>query len=92
MSEEIDSPRKVAHELLAYARSHAPDSRLLGNVRAADIARVCEFCLGAAEEIIWRDQSIARLRLDVESRRDEADRERLARRDMERRISQVKEP
>jgi hypothetical protein len=42
MSEATDSINSVARELWRYANAWEPDVRLIGNVRAADIMRLCE--------------------------------------------------
>lgn len=41
MSERVDSIESVAGEMLKCALAWEPGARLIGNVRAEDIARVC---------------------------------------------------
>jgi hypothetical protein len=50
MSEATDDLRSVAAELLPCAKAHDRDSRLLGNVRAEDIARLCHGFLAISGE------------------------------------------
>lgn len=54
MTEKQDSPEYVtiyrtAQEMLQSAKSWHPDARLMGNVRAGDIATVCEFLIRSVE-------------------------------------------
>jgi hypothetical protein len=40
---------RTAQEMLQCAKAWHPDARLMGNVRAGDIAAVCEFLIRSAE-------------------------------------------
>lgn len=51
MSEESDRVIDVVRELRECGRSWEPTARLLGNVRAADIVRVCDAVLLAADAL-----------------------------------------
>jgi hypothetical protein len=73
MSEQSDSLPDVARELLACARSWEPDVRVLGNVRAADIVRLCGEFAALDEEVGEQIESTARLRSLVRKYRDERD-------------------
>lgn len=55
MTEKQELPEYVtiyrtAQQMLQSARAWHPDARLMGNVRAGDIAAVCEFLIRSAEE------------------------------------------
>ena len=41
---------RTAQEMLQSAKAWHPDARLMGNVRAGDIAAVCEFLIRSVEE------------------------------------------
>lgn len=56
MSERSDTPFGVARELRDCAARWEPEARLLGNVRAEDIIRVCDTLLeteAAARFLVW---------------------------------------
>ena len=57
MAEKPDLPEYVtiyrtAQEMLQSAKAWHPDARLMGNVRAADIAAVCD----VLQQLIWESR------------------------------------
>lgn len=62
MSEAVDPLESVAAELHLCALAWVPEARLLGNVRAADIARLCEGFLEEDEELRLQIGGAAELR------------------------------
>lgn len=51
MSEDASSIEDIILELLTCATSWEPDARLLGNVRAADIAKICRSHMQTIAEV-----------------------------------------
>lgn len=83
-AEVIAKVRAAAEETLSCAVSWEPEARLLGNVRAADVAACARAALALAEQWEWhreclsRDYSTARYALRaagyVEAHQEAADR------------------